>query len=714
MSIFSGIVLCDELEQHVPVEAPLRYALPDARTRLLELVTSDFEFVRGSPIPLGATVVRGGVNFALFAKTAKTVTLVIFLPNDPLPLLEFPLDARFHKTGDVWHCLLNGLDPGIHYGYRVNDGAVLVDPYGKAVWGRPHWGQIATDGLRSVVVEDRFAWEYDQPLGTPMADSVIYELHVRGFTNHPSSGVSAPGTYLGLTEKIPYLKELGVTAVELLPITEFDETANERHDPITSEALLDYWGYNPLSFFATKPAYSAATDPLTSVTEFKQMVKEFHAAGIEVILDVVFNHTGEAGADGPLVSWRGIDDDTYYLKQPSSGRYLDYSGCGNTVNCNHPVVRNQIVDCLHYWVTQMHVDGFRFDLASILGRGRDGGVLANPPLLEQIAADPILANTKLIAEAWDAAGLYQVGSFPAWGRWAEWNGRFRDDIRKFVKGEPGMVPALATRLAGSSDLYQGSGRNPGHSINFVTCHDGFSMADLVAYNAKHNERNGEDNRDGGNDNMSWNCGVEGTTDDAQIEQLRARQIRNLAALLLLSHGTPMLLAGDEIGHSQNGNNNAYCQDNELSWIDWSRRESNASLFRFIRGLIQFRKDHSVLRKSSFGPDQEGRGIVMHWGGRMPGAADWSDESRLLSLYLCEHPVFEPGEQIYLIANSHWEAADCELPNIAWGRWHRFVDTSLAAPFDMAGRGEEVEISQNRYFVNARSVVILVAKNRSSL
>ena len=712
--IFGGIVICDELELPVLGDTPLRGALPDARTRLLELVTAEFEFVRGSPIPLGATVVRGGVNFALFSKTAKTVTLVIFLPNDSVPLLEFPLDARFHKTGDIWHCLLNGLDPGIHYGYRVNDGAVLVDPYGKAVWGRPHWGQIATDGLRSVVVEDRFAWEYDQPLGTPMADSVIYELHVRGFTRHPSSGVSAPGTYLGLTEKIPYLRELGVTAVELLPVTEFDETANERHDAITGKALVDYWGYNPLSFFAAKPAYSAATDALTPVTEFKQMVKEFHAAGIEVILDVVFNHTGEGRADGPLVSWRGIDDDTYYLKQPDSGRYLDYSGCGNTVNCNHPVVRNQIVDCLHYWVTQMHVDGFRFDLASILGRGRDGAVLANPPLLEQIAADPILANTKLIAEAWDAAGLYQVGSFPAWGRWAEWNGRFRDDIRKFVKGEPGMVPALATRLAGSSDLYEGSGRNPGHSINFVTCHDGFSMADLVAYNGKHNERNGEDNRDGGNDNMSWNCGVEGPTTDAHIEQLRARQIRNLAALLLLSHGTPMLLAGDEIGHSQQGNNNAYCQDNEMSWIDWSGRESNESLFRFIRGLIQFRREHSVLRKSSFGPDQEGRGIVMRWGGRMPGAADWSEESRLLSLYLCEHPLSEPGEQIYLIANSHWEGADCELPNIDWGRWHRFVDTSLAAPFEMAERGEEIEISGNRYFVSARSVVILVAKNTTSL
>jgi glycogen operon protein len=651
------------------------------------------------------------VNFALFAEVASAITLAIFLPDDEAPILEFPLDPRFHKTGNVWHCLLSGLDPGIHYGYRVNHGEVMLDPYGKALWGRSLWGETPDSGLRSVVVDNRFAWEHDQPLGIPLADSVIYELHVRGFTRHPSSGVHAPGTYLGLTEKIPYFKELGITAVELLPVADFDETGNCRRDPSTGDRLFDYWGYNPLSFFAPKPGYSAATDALSAVTEFKEMVKRFHAAGIEVILDVVFNHTGEGSIAGPSVSWRGIDDQTYYLKHPQSGEYLDYSGCGNTLNCNHPVVRNQIIDCLHYWVTEMHVDGFRFDLASILGRGRDGSVLANPPLLEQIAGDPILAGTKLIAEAWDAAGLYQVGSFPSWGRWAEWNGKFRDDIRKFVKGEPGTVPALATRLAGSSDLYQHSGRQPFHSINFVTCHDGFTLADMVAYNGKHNERNGEENRDGSNDNLSWNCGEEGPTEDLEIQKLRQRQIRNVAALLLLAHGTPMILAGDELGHSQNGNNNAYCQDNQTTWIDWNPESTNHGLLRFFRNLIRFRSANALLRRNSYIHDSNGREIVMRWGGRTPDFADWSHDSRLLALHLGEAPLEHSSEQIYVIANSHWEAAECELPPLAWGEWRRLADTSLDSPHDITDPGCELPIRQDRYHVNPRSVVILIRKER---
>jgi isoamylase len=684
-------------------------ATEDARARLLDLVTADFEFVRGSPLPFGATVIRGGVNFALFSKNAAAITLVLFQPEDRIPLLEFPLDPRFHKTGDVWHCLFSGLDPGIHYGYRIDNGAVLLDPFGKAVWGRPHWGSTSEAGLRSVVIDNRFPWGHDQPLGIPLADSVIYELHVRGFTKHKTSGVPAPGTFLGLTGKIPYLKELGITAVELLPVTDFDETANRRCDPSTGAILCDYWGYNPLSFFAPKPAFSAAREALTAVTEFKEMVKSFHAAGIEVILDVVFNHTGEGSAAGPVVSWRGIDDRTYYLQDLQSGQYLDYSGCGNTLNCNHPVVRNQILDCLHYWVTEMHVDGFRFDLASILGRGRDGSVLANPPLLEQIAGDPILAGTKLIAEAWDAAGLYQVGSFPSWGRWAEWNGKFRDDIRKFVKGDPGMVPALATRLAGSSDLYQDNGRRPFHSINFITCHDGFSLADLVSYNGKHNQRNGEDNRDGSNDNHSWNCGEEGPASSPETQTLRERQVRNFTALLLLAHGTPMLLAGDELGHSQQGNNNAYCQDNETTWIDWRLKAANQGWFRFVRNLIQFRRDHAVLRRDSYVPDGHQREIVMRWGGRNPDHADWSQESRLLSLHLFEAPSHAAGEQIYMIANAHWDSAECELPRLAGGEWRRVADTSLPVPHDIADRGQEIRIHQDRYTVGPRSVVILIGK-----
>jgi isoamylase len=681
----------------------------DARARLLVLVTSDFEFVRGSPLPLGATVVRGGVNFSLFAKNTAAITLVIFLPDDAAPFLEFPLDPRFHKTGDVWHCLLSGLDPGIHYGYRVNQGKVLLDPYGKAVWGRPQWGERSDAGLRSVVVDDRFAWEHDQPLAIPLADSVIYEMHVRGFTKHSSSGVHVPGTFLGLTDKIPYLKNLGITAVELLPVVEFDETANVRSDPATGTRLLDYWGYNPLSFFAPKPDYSSAAQPLSAVAEFKEMVQRFHTAGIEVILDVVFNHTGEGSPAGPTISWRGIDDQTYYLQDPQSGQYLDYSGCGNTLNCNHPVVRNQIVDCLHYWVTEMHVDGFRFDLASILGRGRDGNVLANPPLLEQIAGDPILAGTKLIAEAWDAAGLYQVGSFPAWGRWAEWNGKFRDDIRRFIKGDPGMVAALATRLAGSSDLYQNSGRQPFHSINFVTCHDGFTLADMVSYNGKHNQRNGEDDRDGSNDNFSWNCGQEGPATDPEVQKLREQQVRNVAALLLLSHGTPMLLAGDEIGHSQGGNNNAYCQDNELSWMDWRLEDSNQGLLRFFRNLIRFRRAHAILRRDNFVPDTGHRETIMRWGGREPDSPDWSHESRLLSLHLGEAPSDTASEQIYLIANAHWEAAECGLPRLTGSEWRRFADTSLTSPDDIADDGMEAAIPQDRYCVNPRSLLILVSK-----
>ena len=673
---------------------------------LLDSITSDFALVRGSPEPMGATRIRGGVNFALFAKAAKAVTLVIYLPEGSAPLLEFPLDSRFQRTGDVWHCFLSGIDPSVQYGYRIDHGPVLLDPYGKAVWGGPP-GDRGLAGLRSVVSDDQFDWQYDQPLEIPMADLIIYEMHVRGFTRHESSSVLAPGTFLGLTEKIPHLQDLGIRAVELLPVAEFDDGSPWLPDPCSGEPLHDYWGYNPMAFFSPKLGYSSGADALSPVREFKEMVRRFHAAGIEVILDVVFNHTGEGGANGPALSWRAIDDSVYYLKDPRSGEYLNYSGCGNTLNCNHPVVRNQVIDCLHYWVTQMHVDGFRFDLASILGRGRDGAVLANPPLLEQIADDPILAGTKLIAEAWDAAGLYQVGSFPAYGRWAEWNGKFRDDLRRFVKGDPGMAPALATRLAGSSDLYQSSGRLPCHSVNFVTCHDGFTLRDLVSYDGKHNQRNGEDNRDGSNDNLSWNCGQEGPSDNSEVLGLRERQMRNFAALLLVSHGTPMLLAGDEFGQSQAGNNNAWCQDNEVSWLDWRLKQVNAGLFRFIKGLIRFRREHALLRRSSFVHQGHTNEIVMEWGGREPGHPDWGGESRLLTLHLFEAPARPCHERIYILANSHWEPAECRLPERARGEWRRVADSSLPSPADFSEPGSEAAIPQDRYLVRPRSVVILI-------
>ncbi len=681
----------------------------EARKHLLATIGQDAEFVRGSPLPLGATPLRGGVNFSVFSRHSTDVTLAIFLSGFSEPVLEFPLDPKFHKTGNVWHCFLAGLDPGVNYAYRI-DGKLLLDPYGKAVAGRPEWGRDPDARLRSVVVEDRYAWKHDQPLGVPLADSIIYELHVRGYTRAGSSGVAAPGTFLGLCEKIPYLQALGITAVELLPVTEFNETDNPRRNPVTGEKLLDYWGYNPLSFFSPKLSYSGAADALAAVAEFKTMVQAFHAAGIEVILDVVFNHTGEGGQGGHTISWRGIDDETYYIVDPITGRYLDFSGCGNTLNCNHPVVRSQIVDCLHYWVTEMHVDGFRFDLASILGRGRDGTVLKSPPLLERIAGDPILAGTKLIAEAWDAAGLYQVGSFPAWGRWAEWNGRFRDDIRRFVKGDAGMVPALADRVSGSADLYRESGREPYHSINFVTCHDGFTLADLVSYNDKHNLANGEGNRDGANDNASWNCGVEGPTRDPSIQALRDRQARNLAALLLLAHGTPMILAGDEIGRSQKGNNNGYCQDNELSWIPWELEESNDSLLRFFRNLIAFRRSHAILRRSSYVRDQTRRDVETVWHGVELHKPDWNFESRLLAWHMFEAPETRPGEQIYVIANAHWEAHRCALPPVCWGTWRRFIDTSRPAPTDIADpEGALQKIRQESYLAGPRSVVVLVAR-----
>ena len=681
-------------------------AAADERSAVLSVIDENFEFVRGSPLPLGATVLRGGINFSIVSKPATEVTLVIFSPQRAQQLLEFPLNPTFHKTGDIWHCFLAGLDPGIHYAYRIN-GSLVLDPYGKAVWGRRHWGKRPDTELRSVVVEDRFQWDHDQPLGIPLSDSVIYELHVRGFTRDSSSCVSDPGTFLGLTGKIPYLKRLGITAVELLPVTEFNERENPRCNPATGNPLFDYWGYNPLAFFAPKTSYSTATTSLSPVTEFKQMVKEFHAAGIEVILDVVFNHTGEGGEGGPTVSWKGIDGDAYYLKT-EDGKYRDYSGCGNTLNCNHPMVRNHILDCLHYWVTEMHVDGFRFDLASVLGRGRDGSVLANPPVLEQIAADPVLSKTKLIAEAWDAAGLYQVGSFPAWGRWAEWNGRFRDDIRKFVKGDPGMVPVLATRLAGSADLYQGSGRAPFHSINFVTCHDGFTLADLVAFNHKHNEANGEDNRDGSNENESWNCGAEGATADTEVQALRQRQTRNLAALLLIAHGTPMILAGDELGHSQHGNNNAYCQDGAASWIDWNQETGNRALVEYFRKLIAFRRHHAILRRTEFVSRGVEPGTILNWHGQDLWRPDWSPESRLLALHL------QPGrpdseDQIYVIANAHWEARACELPQITGLTWLRFLDTSLEEPDLIAEPGAEFPIGPGKYLAGPRSVAILIGR-----
>ncbi|HLA76781.1 MAG TPA: isoamylase [Vicinamibacteria bacterium] len=676
---------------------------------------------RGHPLPLGASFRRQGVNFAVYSGHATAVTLVLFEPGGREALACWPLDPRYNRTGNVWHALVTGIGPGVEYAFRADmkpnprpavhrfdPDLLLLDPYARAVSGAPSWG--GPPGLRprrARVEGEEFDWGFDHPLNHHLADSIIYEVHVRGFTAHRSSGVSQPGTYRGLIEKIPYLQELGVTAVELLPVTEFEETDHRRVNPLTGQPLLNFWGYQPLAFFAPKAGYAASGPEGGEVHEFREMVKALHQAGIEVILDMVFNHTGEGEEDGPVVSFRGLDNATYYLMDRQTGKYLDFSACGNTLNCNHPVVRTLILSCLRYWVTEMHVDGFRFDLASILGRDSDGRALESPPLLEIIAADPALAHTKLIAEAWDAAGLYQVGSFPNFGRWAEWNGRFRDEVRRFVRGDAGSVPALATRLSGSADLYQHDGRAPFHSVNFVTSHDGFTLADLVAYNDRHNEANGEDGKDGQADNLSWNCGEEGPTRSPELADLRLRQRKNYAAILLLSQGVPMILAGDEMGKSQGGNNNAYNQDNEISWLDWGRKDAEGELFRFFCRLIAFRKAHPGLRRRSFAEEPPGRPWVT-WHGSRRGQPDWSPAARSLGMHLLSNGQ---DDDIFVMPSAHERACRVELPELPGSRrWRRAFDTGLPSPQDAAEVGQEAVLEdQTGYPVGPRSVVVLVGR-----
>lgn len=695
--------------------------MPTDRDRLLRAIGDDFAVLRGHPLPFGATRLHGGVNFSIFSRHATTMTLVLFTPGDPEPLMEFPLDPELHRTGDVWHVFVQGLAPGFEYGYRAaregekssplhhfDPALVLLDPYARVLSGPSLWRGASREesraaAWRGVLVDETFDWEFDRPLKRHLADTVIYELHVRGFTRHPSSGVAHPGTYRGVVEKIPYLQELGVTAVELLPVTEFDEADNFRVNPTTGELLHNLWGYHPLSFFAPKAAYAVDPTPGSELREFREMVKALHRAGIEVILDLVFNHTGEGNEQGRTLSFRGLDNSIYYLLDKKTGAYANFSGCGNTVNCNHPVVRDLIVDALCWWVTEMHVDGFRFDLASILSRGPDGKPLANPPLIERIAANPVLADTKLIAEAWDAAGLYQVGTFPNFGRWAEWNGKFRDDLRCFVRGDAGMVPLLATRLAGSSDLYQDDGRAPFHSINFITCHDGFTLADLVSFEKKHNEANGEFNADGSNDNFSSNGGVEGPTVDPAIRARRIRRVRNFTALLLLSHGVPMWLAGDEFGNSQVGNNNAWCQDNALGWLDWAGLEEERGLFDFCRHLILFRRQHAMLRPRNFEGEECGERRLT-WHGPQLFRADWSEKSHSLGMHL---QGLKGEAEIYVIAHATPAAQTFALPKLAPGRqWRRFVDTACEPASVLPG--EELPLAnQGGYAVSGDSVVVLV-------
>jgi glycogen operon protein len=681
----------------------------------------------GRSSPLGAALVEEGVNFSLYSRSATGVELVFFdREDDASPSRVVRFDRVTNRSYHYWHAFVPGVEPGQLYGYRVAGPAapesglrfdptkVLLDPYGRGVVIPKNYdreaarrpGDNAAAAMKSVVVEPgTYDWEGDMPLGRPSSRTIIYEMHIRGFTQHPSSGVgkTTRGTYAGLVEKIPYLQGLGISAVELLPVFAFDPQA-------CPPGLVNYWGYQPVSFFAPHPAYSSRRDGLGPVDEFRDMVKALHRAGIEVILDVVYNHTAEGGGDGPTLGFRGIDDRTYYILEVGGVRYADYTGCGNTLNGNHPIVRRMIVDSLKYWVEEMHVDGFRFDLASILARDPSGRPLPNPPVLWDIESEPALAGTKLIAEAWDAAELYQVGSFVG-DAWKEWNGRFRDDLRDYLRGEGGSVRSLADRLVGSPQIYGHKGREVEQSVNFVTCHDGFTLNDLVSYDEKHNEANGEGNRDGANDNRSWNCGVEGPTDDREIEELRNRQVKNALALTLLSLGMPMILMGDEVRRTQYGNNNDYCHGDESNWFDWTLLEEHADVHRFVSHLNARRllrdAEHERQRVdlNSFLREAE-----KTWHGVKLYEPDWGDGSRsiALSAVLCRE-----GLLFHLILNGYWEPLEFELPVHGDGRpWHRWFDTGLNAPHDIASWEESPPVPGGSYRAAARSVVMLFSRSGS--
>jgi isoamylase len=682
-------------------------------------------FRRGRPLPFGATMVPNGVNFSVFSSSADSCTLVLFRKHEPRPFAEIEFPREF-RIGDVYSIIVFDLDyETLEYGYRFSgpwDPAtghrfdktkILCDPYAKVLGGRdvwraqPDWNDIYQHRAR--LSFDDFDWEGDTAIEIPTKDLIIYEAHVRGFTAHPTSKVSAPGTFAGLREKIPYLKSLGVNCLELLPIYEFDEWENNRKHPETGELLLNYWGYSTVGFFAPKAGYAATGVLGMQVDELKNLIKELHRAGIEVMLDVVFNHTAEGDQRGPYISYRGIDNRTYYILTPE-GYYYNFSGCGNTLNCNHPVVRNMVLDCLRYWASEYHIDGFRFDLASILGRDQNGAPLSNPPLLESLAYDPVLSKCKLIAEAWDAGGMYQVGSFPAYGRWAEWNGKYRDSVRRFIKGDHGMVGEIANRIQGSPDLYWY--RGPTASLNFITCHDGFTLRDMVSYNGKHNEANGEWNNDGSNDNDSWNCGWEGETNDPGVNALRRRQMKNAATLLFLSRGVPMLLMGDEVGRTQGGNNNSYCHDNALSWMDWNSVKKETELLRFFSKLIAFRQAHPVLRGNRFFEhrDYVGSGypdIGFH--GTRVGQPDWGGANTCLAYRLCGKHATPQDNDIYVAINMYWDGLPFQVPPASGGKsWRVAINTSMPSPEDIFDSEGGPRVDSAEVIVGGRSIMVLVA------
>lgn len=693
-----------------------------------------FNVLPGRRHPAGTARDENGINFSIFSRHATGVELLLYDAAESLePFQTVRLDPEVNRTFFSWHVYVEGLPRTVHYtwrvegpddarlsGFRFDGSKELLDPWARGVndrlWNRKQAKSLSgprAPSMRAVTVDEEFDWDGDEPVDHPMETSIIYEMHVGGFTRHRSSGVRNPGTFSAIIEKIPYLKKLGITDVQLMPVMAFDE--QDVIDRAADKGLKNYWGYSPHSFFSPHPGYCISPHEGSHVKEFQQLVKALHKADIGVILDVVFNHTAEGGADEPTINFKGFANEIFYLLDPKDRRrYLDYTGCGNTLNCNHPLVSRFIISCLEYWVTEMHVDGFRFDLASVLTRGEDGTPLHNASVPWHIEFSDILSGAKLIAEAWDAAGLYQVGAFPGF-RWAELNGKYRDVVRRFVGGAKGLIAELATRVAGSSDLYGLNGRAPINSINFVTCHDGFTLRDLVSYNEKHNEDNCDDNRDGTNDNFSWNCGHEGETNDPAILALRGRQAKNYVAILLLSQGVPMLLAGDEVLRTQKGNNNAYCQDNEVSWFDWTSTETNREMFDFVRRMIDFRKRHPSLMRTRFltGTAVPGKDLGdVTWHGIELNQPLWDDpDAQLLAFTLAGRGNGE--EDLHVIFNMSEAAAVLALPPLTARSWHKAVDTSMPSPADVLAPSDQRAAAGVKVRVQGRTVVVFESRPKPS-
>lgn len=668
----------------------------------------DIVISKGIPSPLGASLQDAAFNFALNSPNASAVSLCFFDRETEKEVLEIPLQPDINRTGSIWHISLSNIDPKWVYAYKVfpkinQEQAYLLDPYAKSlsttnIWGKNNTPQSPYRPFADLVQSYPFEWGNDSPPNIPLNELIIYEVPVRAFTRHPSSKVNHPGTFLGLIEKIPHLIELGVNAVELLPVQEFNECEYRQSHPDVKNTLFNLWGYSTVNFFAPMNRFASSSTPGAAIVEFKEMVKKLHQHGIEVILDVVFNHTGEGDETGPVFSFKGIDNPLYYILDEHKA-YRNFSGCGNSVNANDPQVIEMIVDCLCYWVREMHVDGFRFDLASALTRDPEGNPLKNSPLIEAITTNSVLSNVKLIAEPWDAAGLYQVGSFaPETKRWSEWNGKYRDCIRRFIKGSPWSSGEFATRLCGSQDLYHN--RGPCNSINFVTSHDGFSLADLVSYNCKHNIDNGEGNRDGFSDNLSWDCGIEGPTDNKKILALRERQMKNFHLALMISQGVPMIVMGDEYGHTKKGNNNTWCQDNELSWFDWNKIE-NHSFYRFYRLLIYFRKQHPILKRLSFLSPQD-----VDWHGIEAFKPDWNNDVRFVAFTLKDRHY---GRDLFIAFNAQDHNQLIELPPPPYAmQWRWVVNTANASPFDFFENDEGPIQTEHSFRLAAYSAIVLKA------